>query len=180
MAASAARRAAVRAPPSNRVSLPAAVTDQTWLAGENRPPRVSPEMPPEAEIVTVGKKAATATPIRSLCDCTRRSAWATSGRRSSRSEGMPAGTAGTRRPMGETAIDSSEGGRPIRVAMAFSNCTRVSRTEIAWAWIVWICVCAVITSERAATPAAYWFSVMASVRLKFSTLESRTCRRASA
>ncbi len=137
-------------------------------------------MPPWAEIVTVGKKAATATPMRSLCAWTRRSAWATSGRRSSRSLGIPTGTAGGLRPMPATGIDTSEGGRPIRVAMAFTYCTRVSRTAIAWASMVWTWVCAVITSERAATPAAYWFSVIASVFLKFSTFSSSTFWRASA
>ncbi len=72
-------------------------------------------------MVTVGKKAATATPIRSLCACTSRSAWATSGRRSRRSAGIPAGTVGGVRDRLATEIASSEGGRPTRVAMAFSN-----------------------------------------------------------
>ena len=46
--------AAERAPPSNSTSLPAAVTAQTWLAADRRPVRVSPEMPPDADSVTLG------------------------------------------------------------------------------------------------------------------------------
>jgi len=93
---------------------------------------------------------------------------------------MPTGTPGGLRGMPATGIDTSEGGRPISVAMALTYCTRVSRTAMAWASMVCTWVCAVITSERAATPAAYWFSVIARVLLKFSTFSSSTFWRESA
>ncbi len=38
------------------------------------------------------------------------------------------------------------------------NC--MAEASVVWSW-----VCAVITSERAATPAAYWFWVIARLRL---------------
>ncbi len=47
-------------------------------------------------------------------------------------------------------------------------------TAMAWAWVVWSCVWAVITSERAATPALYWFSVMARLFLKPSMFSLST------
>ena len=74
---------------------------------------------------------------------------------------MPTGTAGGRAASGATGRLSSEGGRPTRSAMACSKVARCRPTAMAWAWVVWSWVWAVITSERAATPALYWFSVIA-------------------
>ena len=74
--------------------------------------------PAEALSVTVGKNAATATPIWALAAATRRSAAAMSGRRSSSSDGTPTGMAGGPVASGAAAIENVAGGRPMRTAIA--------------------------------------------------------------
>src|SRR3974390_1286656 len=68
--------------------------DQTRLSQLNKFSNSPLRYPPEAVKVTTGKNAALATPIRALADASNRSAWATSGRRSSSSAGRPAGIGG--------------------------------------------------------------------------------------
>ena len=87
---------------------------------------------------------------------------------------MPTGTEGGRTGRGANGSLTSEGGRPVRIATACSKVARWRSTAISEAYVVWSCVCAVMTSERAATPALYWFSAMLRLRLKPSTFSSST------
>src|SRR5215510_4157443 len=80
--------------------------------------------PPDALSVTVGYQAATATPIWAFAEATWRSAAATSGRRSSNSDGRPAGTKGGVCVSGSAAIEKVDAGTPINTAIACSSCAR--------------------------------------------------------
>ncbi len=120
----------------------------------------------------VGKKAAIATPICSLAAAARRSAAATSGRRSRIAEGTTAGVRGGSAVSGIGASEKLEAGTPIRVAIACSYCARAMPLLIAEACADCSCVCAWITSERAATPCAYWFWVSVSERWNEATVSS--------
>src|SRR5437773_4360913 len=93
-AARAASRCAHRSPPSNTVCEIDGPTDQNRLGHVNHWARLEVSRPPDALSVTVGKKAALATPICAFVAATRRSAAATSGRRSRSSDGTPTGIAG--------------------------------------------------------------------------------------
>src|SRR6201996_6797631 len=68
--------------------------DQVWLLQVNRLSTLPERYPPLPVNVTTGKNAAFATPIFAFAEAIRRSASATSGRRSSKSAGNPAGISG--------------------------------------------------------------------------------------
>ncbi len=74
-------------------------------------------------------------------------------------------------------IDSSAGGRLIRVAIACSNCARRTPAAVACARVVCSSASAVMTSSRAKTPTANWFSVIFSDRSYcLAVLFSSRCR----
>ena len=108
--------------------------------------------------VSAGKKAACAMPICALAAATRRSAAAMSGRRSSSSEGRPAGTSGTLAAkaigLSRRGSEKAAGGLPSSSAIAFSSCARCTPRSTACARVLASCVSACTTSTRAATPAA--------------------------
>src|SRR5688572_7020235 len=69
-------------------------SDQTRLSQSNRSSVSALRYPPDAVRRTTGKNAALATPMRALLAASCRSASATSGRRSNKSDGKPAGIIG--------------------------------------------------------------------------------------
>src|SRR6218665_2329386 len=83
-----------RAPPSNNSAANALPSDQTRPGVSNRCEKKLPPQAPAALSVSAGNHAARATPILALAAAARRSALAISGRRSSKSEGKPAGMGG--------------------------------------------------------------------------------------
>lgn len=147
-------------------------TVQTRDGSENSCDHAELCTPPVADSVRVGKNAAIATPICSLAEAARRSAAATSGRRSRIADGTVAGIAGGSAASGIGGSEKLEAGTPISVAIACSYCARVMPLSIAEACADCSWVCAWITSERAATPCAYWFWVSCSERWNEATVSS--------
>ena len=90
----------------------------------NRPSSELLALPAVAVSVMRGKKAARAAPMLALAAISARSAWATSGRRASTSEGTPAGSSVTAARRALSASGSSSAGTPAPTisASAFSSC----------------------------------------------------------
>src|SRR5450759_4778013 len=80
-----------------------------------------------------------AAPTRAFSCCIKRSAAAMSGRRSSSVDGTLTGILGSLLPSGEGLIVNSAGGRPIKAAIACSNCARMMPTLIACASVLRSC-----------------------------------------
>ena len=91
-------------------------------------------------------------PMAAFAAATRRSAAATSGRRSSKVEGTPTGTLGS----GSAAVDGGSakpaGGTPISSAMACSIWARATPRSIDCAFTLRTCVSAWATSTAVAMP----------------------------
>src|SRR6267142_5071569 len=101
--------------------------DQLRLSQLNSEERSPLKYPAEPVSVSTGKNEALATPILALDEASWRSAWATSGRRSSNSEGSPAGIGGGcgfQFGSSTAAILKPDGFSPTRIAMAFSSSSR--------------------------------------------------------
>ncbi|AMU16403.1 hypothetical protein A3203_26525 [Burkholderia cenocepacia] len=128
--------------------------------------------PPVADSVSVGKNAAIATPICSFAAAARRSAAAMSGRRSRIADGTSTGVIGGSAASGFGGSEKVDAGSPISVAIACSYCARATPLSICAACALCSCVCAWITSARAATPCAYWFCVSCSDRWYDCTVSS--------
>ena len=112
-----------------------------------------------------GKYPAKATPISALAWRIVSSAAATSGLRSSSDDGRPTGIEGIWLASGPRGIESPAGGRPISAAIACSLWARDTPAAMSCAWALSTSACAVMTSDLAAVPAAYWFWVIFSERL---------------
>src|SRR5271170_4052037 len=101
--------------------------DQVRLSQLNSDETSPLKYPAEPVSVNTGKNAALATPILALAEASWRSAWATSGRRSSKSDGSPAGiSGGCGFQFGSSTAASLklDGFSPTKIAMAFSNSSR--------------------------------------------------------
>eukprot|EP01022_Parablepharisma_sp_SALTPOND_P004192 TRINITY_DN118_c0_g1_i1.p1 TRINITY_DN118_c0_g1~~TRINITY_DN118_c0_g1_i1.p1 ORF type:complete len:1977 (+),score=693.89 TRINITY_DN118_c0_g1_i1:34526-40456(+) len=167
--------AALRAPPSKMVWASCGPSDHTRPGSVNQSAKLELWQPPEADSVRLGKQAALATPILALAAATRRSAAATSGRRSSSIEGRPCGTGGATAVNGAFGKEKVEGVLPTSRAMACSTWARVTPLSSAEAWADFSWVCAWITSDLATMPAAYWFWVSWQERWQASTVSCSTC-----
>src|SRR5438067_10856919 len=106
-------------------------TDQTRLGHSNKCLMLELDSPTVPPMVTVGKKAASATPMAALAWAMVRSAAATSGLRSSSCEGKPRGTAGGAASRGRTGTENVDGLAPVSTAIACSYWARATPTLVA-------------------------------------------------
>src|SRR5207253_2891038 len=111
-AALATRRFALFWPASNSGMVNDGPTDQNRLDQLNNVPAFNDSNPARPLIWTVGKNAAFATPMLALAAAMRRSAAATSGRRSSNSDGNPGGMTGGCASSGRSATVNEDAGTP--------------------------------------------------------------------
>src|SRR5215831_21070060 len=96
-------------------------TDQKRLGHISHLAMSPDSKPPEPLMVTVGYQADTATPIWALADAMSRSAVATSGLRSRRSDGTPTGIGGGIAASSVGGKEKCAGGFPMSTAMACSS-----------------------------------------------------------